>query len=331
MNILSRILKFSHGAAFVLSVGLFVVGFGATPAFAINWDAVEGKDVVLFHPGQASWEWILTQKNHSGAQKFKKGKNCRDCHEDEQPDIGELIATGEKVDETGTVVEPEPMEGNIGHVSVNIKFARDDTKLYTRLEWVAPAAIAGDKQDPDFESKVTLMFAGDEVREAVQSGCWGTCHTDADSMPDAGKDELTKYLSASRAKLSRQGGGTNYKSDAEIAELLKGGNFMEYWQARLNPGSPAAFIDGYILKDREEDNDGLVAGEASFADGKWTVVLSRALEANSEKHHNLAAGSIYHVGFALHDNHKHERFHNVSFEYTFVLDAGEADFVAVKQ
>lgn len=324
MNILSRILKFKYRAALVLSSGVFAVIFGATPAMAINWDAVEGQDVVLFHPGQAAWEWILTQKDHSGAQKFKKGQNCRNCHEDEQPDIGELIASGEKV-------EPEPIEGNAGHVSINIKFARDDAKLYTRLEWTAPAATAGEKQDPEFQSKVTMMFAGDEVKEAVQAGCWGTCHTDADSMPDAGKDELTKYLASSRSKLSRQGGGTNYKSDEEIDAIMKEGAFMEYWQARLNPGSPASFIDGHILKDRDVDKVTMVEGEASFADGKWTVVLSRVLEANDPEHHNLAAGSTYHVGFALHDNHKHKRFHNVSFEYTLVLDAGEADFVAVKQ
>ena len=35
----------------------------AAPArAAIDWASVPGKDVVLFYPGQASWEWALTPR-----------------------------------------------------------------------------------------------------------------------------------------------------------------------------------------------------------------------------------------------------------------------------
>lgn len=324
MNIFRRLLILNHGVMFLLSIGAFIAGFGATPAQAINWDIVDGQDVVLFHPGQAVWEWVLTQSDHSGAHKFRKGKECRDCHEGEQADIGILMASGEKA-------EPDPIEGNVGHVSVNIKFSRDDTKLYTRFEWLAPAVTSGQKMDPEFESKITMMFADDAVKEAERAGCWGTCHDDALSMPSAGDMKLTKYLAKSRTKLTRQGGGNSYKTDEELSELMKSGEFMEYWQVRLNPGSPASLIDGHILKAREVDKDPMVQGEASFADGKWTVVMSRALKSESPEHHNLVEGKTYYVGFALHDNYKIQRFHNVSFKYTFVLDQGEADFVALKQ
>ena len=29
----------------------------------------------------ASFEWALTQTDHSGAKKFREGKNCKDCHQ----------------------------------------------------------------------------------------------------------------------------------------------------------------------------------------------------------------------------------------------------------
>ncbi|MDK1024070.1 MAG: ethylbenzene dehydrogenase-related protein [Gammaproteobacteria bacterium] len=294
-------------------------------AWAIDWSAVEGRDVPVFHPGQASWEWALTQKDHSGAKKFKKDKNCMDCHEEEEPDIGELIASGEKV-------EPSPIEGNVGSVSINVKFARDESNLHVRLEWTAPPATAGEKMDPDYESKITIMLGEPNVKAAVKAGCWGTCHDDANTMPSASDDQdLKKYLGRSRTKLSRKGGGTNYKSDDELSALLADGYFLEYWQARLNQGSAASAMDGYILKERQENDDVITTAEAEFKDGTWSVVLSRPLQPGKPNHKDIVPGKVYHIGFALHDSHKAKRFHKVSFEYTLMLDEGEADFVAARQ
>ncbi|HQX24950.1 MAG TPA: hypothetical protein PLI00_10015, partial [Pseudomonadota bacterium] len=55
----------------------------AGAAGAVDWSAAPTKDVPVFHPGQASWEWALTEKDHSGAPKFRGGKNCRACHDGE--------------------------------------------------------------------------------------------------------------------------------------------------------------------------------------------------------------------------------------------------------
>lgn len=294
-------------------------------AWAIDWSAVEGRDVPVFHPGQASWEWILTQRDHSGAKKFKKNKNCMDCHEEEEPDIGALIASGEKL-------EPSPIEGNAGSVSINVKFARDATNLYVRLEWTAPAADSGKKMDPDYETKITMMLGEPNVKEAAKAGCWGTCHDDADTMPSAsGKEGLKKYLSRSRTKGSRKGGGTNYKTDDELQAMLADGYFLEYWQARLNQGSPAVAMDGYILKERQENDAVITKAEAEFKAGTWSVVLTRPLQPGIPNHKDLVPGKVYHIGFALHDSHKAQRFHKVSFEYTLMLDAGDANFVAASQ
>ena len=36
-------------------------------AAGINWASVPGKEIVLFYPGQSSWEWALTASDMSGA------------------------------------------------------------------------------------------------------------------------------------------------------------------------------------------------------------------------------------------------------------------------
>jgi hypothetical protein len=46
-------------------------GMMALPAQALDWSKVPGRDVVMFYPGQTSWEWNLTEADHSAAAKFK--------------------------------------------------------------------------------------------------------------------------------------------------------------------------------------------------------------------------------------------------------------------
>ncbi|MGR8979486.1 MAG: hypothetical protein ACU84H_05275 [Gammaproteobacteria bacterium] len=41
-------------------------------AWGVDWQAVTGKKLTLFYPGQASWEWLLT--DHKGAAHIKRGQ-----------------------------------------------------------------------------------------------------------------------------------------------------------------------------------------------------------------------------------------------------------------
>ena len=62
---------------------------GLAPAWAA------AKDVALFYPGQSSWEWVMTESDHSGAGKFRGGKNCAACHVGDEKNMGEsLVSTG---------------------------------------------------------------------------------------------------------------------------------------------------------------------------------------------------------------------------------------------
>ena len=38
----------------------------SSPAAALDWGGVPAREVVLFYPGQGSFEWSLTQTDHSG-------------------------------------------------------------------------------------------------------------------------------------------------------------------------------------------------------------------------------------------------------------------------
>jgi hypothetical protein len=310
----------------VLPVGALVLGAAFTqPALAVDWNAVPGKEVVLFYPGQASFEWALTKSDHSGATKFREGKNCKECHDGEQKQIGDLIVSGKKL-------EPDPIPGKRGSIKTTIKTAHDDENLYVRIEWPAAPPSSGPMMDPKFEEKATMMFDDGEVVEAKRAGCWGTCHDDAIGMASAPPNEkITKYLARSRTKITRHGGDNNFKSAAEIEGLLKDGIFMEYWQARLNQGAAAVPVDGYILDKRHENDSPMVSANAEFANGNWSVVLSRKLVVGKPRHKDIVPGKTYYLGFAIHDAHAAHRFHQVSFGYTLVLDKGEADFVATKR
>jgi len=289
----------------------------APDAAAIDWSSVTDHRIVLFYPGQSSWEWNLTESDHSGGPKIRKGKSCYSCHEGEEAKIGSVIVSGKKL-------ESEPVSGRPASIPLGLKAAHDGSRLYLRLQW--PAA----PEPPDGETLVTALFDDGSIKSARIGGCWSTCHDDVRGMPSAAADsKMTKYLTTSRTKVGRSGGGENYKSDAEIAKLLADGKFLEYWQAQLEPGG-AKPVDGYVLEKRVHNETPAIEASASREGSDWVVVLSRALASPSKVHKSFEAGKTYTFGFAIHSGSEH-RFHHVSFERTLVLDSGDADIVAVKQ
>jgi hypothetical protein len=298
------------------------LGRVALPAQAMDWSKVPGRDVVMFYPGQTSWEWNLTEADHSAAAKFKAGKNCIECHKGEEKTQGALMVSGKKA-------EPAPIQAFPGHVTANVRFAYDDAKLYVRLEFAEPSA-PNVKSDADFATKVAMIFNDAAVPEGVRAGCWASCHEDNASMPAAGGSNRTKYLMKTRAKMSRQGGGDALKPVEDLAKLMDGGYAQEWWQVKLNPGVAPQASDGLIFDARQEQKPAMVASEASFANGVWSVVMSRPLTAPAP-YKTLAPGNTYTVGFSVHLGHSAKRFHHTSYEYTFALGQGPADIVAVKQ
>jgi len=323
---------------------------GESVAGNVNWDAVEGKAVTLFYPGQTSFEWIQTGKDHGGARAVTKaGDRCSTCHAKEVKDMGAKLVSGEKAEET-------PIPGKRPFIETTVQATHDADNLYLRFQWMdgehAPAPfVDGGKMDPDNQVKVAMMIAGTGIEYAEQAGCWVTCHHDSRRMPDApdaealggagdvaGRidlhDGVTKYIAESRTKVEVagrrgkvRGGWDKLKDQGEIDALVEAGTFLDLMRYR----SGAKAENGQVLMQRDMNAGVQVEAEGSLDGGMWTVVLKRPLTSAEKGDISLEAGKTYMVGFAIHDDYANARFHHVSLEFTLGLDNPEAEINVVGQ
>lgn len=334
------------------AVGAAPTAAAAAPSASsggIDWSGIEAKTVSLFYPGQASYEWVQNGKDHGGARPFlKSGERCAECHLKEVKDMGAKIVSGSKAEAT-------PIPGKRAYIDVRLQAAYDANNVYFRFQWPGgphnPVPfVDGGKMDPTNETKIAVMFAGSGVERVEQAGCWVTCHNDSRYMPDAPKPEalaaspakdaidlkggLTKYLAETRTEIEikgddgkPRGGGDKLKPKDEIAGLPAKGIFMDLLRYR----SGGAAENGSVLEQR------IMSGgvEAKAQGGKegdtWTVVLSRPLKSDKPGDISFETGKIYTMSIALHDDFTAARFHHVSLEYKFGLDAKGAEIVAVKR
>ncbi|MDX2224652.1 MAG: ethylbenzene dehydrogenase-related protein [Rhodospirillaceae bacterium] len=295
------------------------VAFGwVTTASAVDWSGVEGRDVALFYPAQMSWELLLTQADHSGAGKFREGKDCRQCHQGEEAASGALLVAD-------ATAEPTPIAGKPGAIVATVKAARDDARLYVRIAFdPGPQPNAG--QEPAYAAKVAVMFGDAKAPDFVRGGCWAACHDNLARMPSAASADTTKYLARSRVKMSRTG-GAEIKPEAELAAIRADGGALEYWQARIALDGSVTAVDGEILDQRRENTAPAVTATVEKDGGGWVVTFSRPLDAGAGRL-SFAPGRTYTLGVSVHAGQTAQRFHYVSLERTLRLDGGDADFVA---
>ena len=254
----------------------------------------------MFYPGTAAIEWITKGTDHGGARALKKGETCASCHDEEAAEIGRKIVNGEKL-------EPHPIKGKAGSIPVTVQAAYDASNVYLRFQWKQPPASGSAKMDKDNPVKLGVMLEDNKVEMANQVGCWATCHQDSRTMPGAKDDKKTKYV---------------------VGGSLASGKFYDLMQFRSGKGHKAA--DGYVADKRVmEGGKALVSADGKQAGDTWTVVFTRKLS-GGEGDIAMQAGKSYNIGFAIHDDHTHGRYHHVSFGYTLGLDA-KADITAVKQ
>ncbi len=304
------------------------IGLAAQPVHAVDWGGVDTHSIFVFHPGQASWEWVLTPGDHRrrAVERFRdEGRNCQYCHRHEM-DLLAVIATGD-----GDAPEPYPFDHRPGVVDLDVQASHDGERMYWRFSWDAQSD-GGDPMDADHPARVTVFFASDAVREATRAGCWGACHDDQRGMEsDTDALDLTMYLAASRTQITRSGGGENYRSDSELAELISDGHFLEYWQARLTADGGVLPVDGYILERRHESDSPAVEVELEEDGDRRVVTISRALAGDADTRIDLESGNTYHGGFALHEGGTKGRFHYVSMEYSFSIDSDQGDIAVMGQ
>lgn len=323
----------------------------------IDWGKAAVKNITLFYPGQASFEWIQSGRDHGGARAFLKGGDrCATCHLKEVKDMGAKIVSGEKL-------EPTPIAGKRGHIDVKMQATRDDKNLYLRFRWKnskhTPAPfVDGGKMDPKNQIKLAMMIAenpqGEDDEPKVelvnQAGCWVSCHHDSRRMPhkpkpedlekfpDAvnqlvlEKDGITKYIKSSRTKIEVKGrrgkirgGWQKLKEADERDAAMKEGSFLDLY--RFNSGEKPQ--NGHVAASRIMSKDEFNA--TGKLDGNtWTVTMVRPLKSDKPGDISIEAGKTYTVGFAIHDDYTDARFHHVSLEYYLALDDEKADINVAK-
>jgi cytochrome c-type protein NapC len=326
---------------------------GAGPA----WDNVKVANVTLFYPGQSSFEWVQTGKDHGGARAFLKGGDrCATCHLKEVKDMGAKIVSGEKL-------EPTPIPGKRAFIDVKVQATHDAENLHLRFQWKndkhAPVPfVEGGKMDPKNQVKLAVMLAENggedesKVELVTRAGCWATCHHDSRYMPHKPKPEdmakfpditkrlvledggITKYLKSSRTKIEIKGrrgkirgGWEKLKEAGESATLLKEGSFLDIY--RFNSGESAE--NGHVAASRVMTGGQEFTAKGKLSGNLWEVTMTWPLKSDKPGDISIEPGKLYTIGFAIHDDYAEARFHHVSLEYRFGLDNAEAEINAVKQ
>ncbi len=287
-------------------------------AGAVDWAKVPEKSITLFYPAQISWDRLFTPGRHSGQRRWPE-KTCVGCHGDiDEGPLGDSLVDGEKDK------EPAPIAGKPPFVKAKVKTAHENDTLFVRIEF-DPGKQPNVNMDKEFETKVTMILDDGGVKDAKNAGCWVTCHSDVESMRWS-VTGTTKYLTDTRIPKS---GGDVIKPEEELAKMRAAGYFLEYWQARVNPGKPAVAVDGTILEKRSTNTTPAVKATATVNKGVYTVILSRKLDAGPG-YKKIVPDKKYTVGFAIHAGHTDHRFHYVSFERSLMLDGieGVADLLA---
>ena len=286
----------------------------------VDWSTIKGTNMQLFYPGQSSWEWLLTK--HSGAKSVRKGSPCLECHEDEEKEMGALIVKGEKL-------EPDPIPGKHGSVSIKLKTAYDSEHVYFQIKWKDMGF--SDNSSDKAKTKLTLMLGDKAVKEFPVAGCWGVCHDDATKMKSNQTGKIRQlYTSASRVKIKRQGGGDNIVDDSELTKLLNRGSFLEFWQIQIQAQGTNKLNHGYILEKRHQHKPAIFSATTTKNKDTWVVEFSRARDVSKTGIIQLTENHPYTLGIALHDNYVSGRRHYVSFGRNFALGNSQSQISAIK-
>jgi cytochrome c-type protein NapC len=322
-----------RNVSILLLAALAAGAAGAEP----DWSKVAPRKITLFYPGQAGYEWVMNKADHSAVPDIvDKKRPCARCHEGDAAEIGDKIVAGKPLGSSKTVLDSVVPKGKSGSLPVLFQAAHDGSRIWFRFEWNSPKGGEG-RQDPKNEVKLTMMFdGGGTVEGASLVGCWGTCHMDLDSMPDASDaarthakakalgwgSGVTKYLAESRTALSftkPRGGWDKLKPDADVAAALKAGKFLDLMQFRSGKGEKP--VDGHVLDARHMGGGkSLLKAEGRKEGDKWVVVFERTLAGGAAGDHTIGPDKIHAFGFAIHEDHASERFHYVSLGYQFALD-----------
>lgn len=285
-------------------------------AQGVDWGQVEGKTVKVFYPGVASWDFVKHQNHGSGAAVVKKmSKACAECHVGQAGeydiDAEQIVSGALKTSATKQPLEPEPIAGMPGFKDVEVKIAYDADNIHVRFQWPGSGASVA---DPALAKAGRADAISVQISTKIGSfgkyGCFIACHDDQAGMPaDSGADTKL-YAYYARAE------GAARPQD-KLDEHLSKGQFIDLWVASFE-GAAVKATDEHILHDRLVDDNNLSVG-GGFADGTYTVVITRPLSTGDTGDLALQDGSTFDIGIAIHDGGNKGRKHYVSFPVSIGL------------
>lgn len=248
----------------------------------IDWGAIAPGNVVLFSPGQSSYEWVRSTIHRAAHHDVKRGESCAFCHdeEDAEKEIGIVNSKGGRL-------EPYPITGKTGFIDLGVQAAFDAQNVYLRFQWKTNSPKPGPEHryvrfdgkewkpwgfsrldgqvregqaQPLVEDRISLMLDDGKVADFAKQGCWLTCHDGMRDMPPQfsssggtvntgvppiGQDAIRKYLPDSRHDPSDW---KSRKAPKKIARLKADGKFLELMQWRARSSSNVSPVeDGYVL------------------------------------------------------------------------------------
>ena len=300
----------------------------AQAAQEIDWTKIEGKTIKVFYPGVASWEFVRSDDHGTGAGPVKTFKKaCADCHvgQSGEYDINaaKIIAGTLKKSASKDPFEPEPLAGMPGFKDVQIKAAYDAQNIYFWFQWQGSGASVADPSlaKDDKTDKIAIQF-NNNIKSFALFGCFMTCHNDENGMPENHGDDVKLY-----GYYTREDGGA-IKPQDKLDQYHSKGQFVDLWVADF-AGIEITTHDEYILQQRSSDAKNDLSATGKYADGTYSVVITRKLATGDKDDIELTDGKTFHIGIAIHDNKNTGRKHYVSFPLSIGLSSS-ADITAQK-
>ncbi|MBI2869770.1 MAG: hypothetical protein HYX96_08105 [Chloroflexi bacterium] len=260
---------------------------------------MQSKQVTLFYPAQASWEFV-TSPQHPGSAAVNSGTGCLTCHQGQEQTLGQKLVSH-------ATLEPDPIPGKQPTVDVDVQAAFDDEYLYLRFEyeterpgvthalwrydgtkwvsWGGPKPETAPGVANSYEDRIALLFddrnipAYDGANIGFEkAGCFVTCHNSMRAMPNEpsaaevrahpyfgtgglNQSDIRKYLLITRTETDITGGWDKPKNAEEIKALFEEGQFLDLWMWRGARSGPIGYGDDtYVLQYRLND-----AGKGMFS------------------------------------------------------------------
>ncbi|MDP1702749.1 MAG: ethylbenzene dehydrogenase-related protein [Aestuariivirga sp.] len=254
----------------------------------VDWAAIPARMVMLFYPGQSSYQWLRGTDHPAGMAAVAGGTPCSACHRGQEAALGERIVAGGSL-------EPDPIAGKRGAIELRVQAAYDNERLYLRLQWPTQsdrpgqvhdflrydgqswAPFGGPRSKPVvrsgampalYEDRLGIALDDGTVPSFEQQGCWLACHDgmrDMQRQPPAeqvrahgllgrllGQEDVRKYLPDTRDDTTASWNRT--RPTEAIAALKAAGAFLELMQWRAARSNPVGMADdGHVLEYRLSD------------------------------------------------------------------------------